>query len=251
MTFEELYQERIKAYLSDITKCNILVSWISDISEEIDTNTIRIVLNKLPSINYKTSTIYSIQLIAICDTSIQDECFRILELYQADNFNKKFYLDSNLCFESYYSPSSDNSFINLGTNTGIEISMQGTIVVSRSSNEIVSVKIDNEEIDTLSIKEVCSSSVLSQPTINSEDTLSISDSRTYELMLTLPFTNNLFCQRVRGYMYGLISLNHTFDVALVYSDGFSISFQMIIGGVEKDSNNSQVSGVVVTLRRYS
>ena len=236
MTFEELYQERIKAYLSDITKCNILVSWISDISEEIDTNTIRIVLNKLPSINYKTSTIYSIQLIAICDTSIQDECFRILELYQADNFNKKFYLDSNLCFESYYSPSSDNNFINLGT---------GCLYFLQTDS------IDNEEIDTIAIKEVCSSSVLSQPTINSEDTLSISDSRTYELMLTLPFTNNLFCQRVRGYMYGLISLNHTFDVALVYSDGFSVSFQMIISGVEKDSNNSQVSGLVVTLRRYS
>ena len=251
MTFEELYQNKIKDYLSNITEKKIVVSWISDISEEIDSDTIRIVLNKLPSINYETSTIYSIQLIAICDTSIQDECFRILELYQADNFNKKFYLDNNLCFESYYSPSSDNNFINLGTNTGIEISMQGTIVVSKSSSEIIKVSIDKEEIHTIAIKEITSASVLSQPTINSEDTLSISDSRTYELMLTLPFTNSLFCQRVRGYMYGLISLNHPFEVALEYSDGFKIAFQMIINGVEKDSNNSQVSGLIVTLRRYA
>lgn len=231
MTKEELYinhlKEKLQSYVAD--GYTIEANWEMDVREDptqhFDSKTIFIILTKFPSVNNGSSTIQSIIISALCETKAVNETFRILELYQKDAYNKKYFLNEFMINESFYSPSITQNFLDINVSRGTEITMQGTVVFSENVSDIKELYFFNEKINFTEVEESWTTQPISQTAINvneEEDTTksaeSINQSAIYRLQVKMINGVNTICNVLRDLMHDKLSMNITIPVKIVYTD---------------------------------
>lgn len=210
-----------------------------------------IVLNPLPSESYGSGIInLNIEMLIKCYDDYVEDVIDILSEYQISVINQRFFVDTTMINESWYSPTVNESFINMGIRKAKVISMTGTISFTLNVVDIQTLKVNNQEIKYTLIQDGTTAEVMpNNPVGGNGFKSSVNRGSLYNLSLRAVITNQSLFQLARQWKFGQIGTNTLLDVELAYTDGVSFTMQMKFDSIQETHGDGNVPVMAITLSK--
>lgn len=228
--YKKAFAEHIQARLKEINEnYNYIINWYIDIEKrkmerdpriDIHNKDVFIVLTPLPSRAYGDNSIaQQLEITALCDMNEMSDVMDVLSEYQDSAVQNKWWTDEGvLVNESWFSPSIQETLFNLNVGKGSIISMQGSVSFTPDVVDIEKVLIFDEQVKLFEFFETTSGDSVPNAPAGTTRRKAKNRSQTYTINLKCKSSANSFCQTLKQWKDGKISVNVDIPVKLIYTD---------------------------------
>lgn len=206
----------------------------------IDPNKINVIVKYLGGTVYKQSKIIPVQISMYSPDVIRERDY-FTEF--AQNYSNMSITDEeyNLTIMNFQTPFVTSNFIEMYNTKRSQILMQGTLIVSDNIDDIKSIEIDEETIETST--RTLAYTILEDSQKESGKYLNETDVQRANLQLSLNGINknSIFYRKIESIMFGEMDINTTFSVKIIFlQNDRSRDLNMKLSG---ESINSQDSSL--------
>ena len=152
----------------------------------------------------------------------------LLNSFVTANNSKMFINEGNYITGYYTTPTPMDRDIEVGSTKPVRLVMFGTLFVMFNIDDISSIKVDGEELETLTRSIIYSSDF--DPSNKDGTELKVHDSVASYISIAFKFINKrgVFSQKLRAMRSGTLSRNTVFSVSVTFFDGTIETYAMLV-----------------------
>ena len=207
-----------------------------------------IIIKKSSGVNTKSGKVVPIEWRMY--TSDINSLRETLEKFTKQNNTKQTLIDDKYLQEFYNTDFVSNTFNQIGINYTHEVIMTGTLIISSDISDIVTIKVNGYEIETLTRNLIYSTQQESQKVGNNylNETEVLRGNLTLNLTLVNK-TNNYISTILRSLRQGLMPVNTKFDIEVIFVDGSTEKYKMSVISSSLNSDNQRLPFVPVSFMK--
>ena len=215
-----------KAYLQEKLGSSFSVVNVREMNANPEKGKINAVITELAGNIYENSAQLPVQI----DFYTRDPVgtMAVLNSFVTANNSKMFINEGNYITGYYTTPTPMDRDIEAGSTKPVRLVMFGTLFVMFNIDDISSIKIDGEELETLTRSIIYSSDF--DPSNKDGTELKVHDSIASYISIAFKFINKrgVFSQKLRAMRMGTLPRNTVFSVSVTFFDGSIETYQMLI-----------------------
>lgn len=216
----------LKAYFQEKLGDGFTVQLIRDVDAKPKNGKVTTVVNELAGNIYENSAQLPIQIDFYTRDPIGTSAS--LNTFIVSNNGKMFVNDGNFITIYYTTPTALDKNIEAGPDVIVRLTMFGSVFVMFNMDDIATVKIDGEVIETMSRSISYNASM--KPNNKSGTELKKHDKIAGFTTITMRLINKrgVFSQKLRVIRNGTSTGNTVFSVSLTYTDGYEETYAMLL-----------------------